>query len=101
MNKTLKLTSIPTPIRKKGINSAFPTNPILFISGEEWGMKLFNKSPAKNAPMIASMPAASARNDARKTIANTKMYCETLLIALKKPSYNYRKNKKNNAYEKS
>lgn len=39
---------------------ALPTNSILFIRGEVWGIRRFNANPAKNALVIASIPANSA-----------------------------------------
>ena len=70
-------TSIPTPIRKKGIKIAFPTKSIRFIKAEVFGINRFKAKPAKNAPIIASNPAASARKEAKNTKANTKIYCPT------------------------
>ncbi len=66
---------MPTLIKKKGIKSALPTNSIRFISADVWGMSVFKAMPARNAPIMASTPASSARNAAAKTTASTKMYC--------------------------
>ena len=43
-----------------------------------WGINLLSDNPTRNAPIIASIPAASAKKAPRNTIANTKMYCEIL-----------------------
>ena len=70
------LISIPTPIRKNGINKDVPTNSILFMSGEVWGISLFSNIPATNAPIIGSNPASSAKKAQAKTIVSTKIKCE-------------------------
>ena len=59
---------------------ALPTNSMRFMSGEVRGISRFMARPARNAPMMGSSPAASARNAPRKTIASTKMYWETLSL---------------------
>ena len=74
---TWKLTNIPTPIRKNGINKAFPTNSIRFISADVFGIRRFNANPAKNAPIMASNPAASAKKEAKKTSPRTNINCPT------------------------
>ena len=71
---------MPTPIRKKGMKRALPTNSMRFISGEVAGMSRFMASPARKAPMIGSSPAASARKAPRKTITSTNTYCDTLSL---------------------
>ena len=75
-----KFIIIPIPIKKKGMKIAFPTNSILFINGEIFGINLFNISPAKNAPKIPSNPAHCAKRDAMKIIVNTKMYCDVPVL---------------------
>ena len=72
-NNTRKSTSIPTLIKKKGIKIALPVNSIRFINGEVCGISWFNARPARNAPIIASIPASSANQEARNTIASTKI----------------------------
>ena len=70
---TVIFTSIPTEIRKMGINSAFPINSILFISAELCGINLFKANPAANAPIIGSIPPISAKKPAKKTMKTTKI----------------------------
>ena len=53
--------SMPTPIRKKGMKMAFPTNSIRFIRGEVRGIWRLRANPERNAPMIGSSPAMCAR----------------------------------------
>ena len=64
--------------KKKGIKTALPTNSTLFINAEVLGINLFSESPAKKAPIIASIPANSAKKAPKNTIAKTKMYWEIL-----------------------
>ena len=59
---------------------ALPTNSMRFISGDVLGMSRLSARPERNAPMIGSSPASWARKAPRKTIASTKMYCETLSL---------------------
>ena len=66
-------TSIPTEIRKMGMNREFPINSILFISAELWGINLFNANPAAKAPIIGSIPPNSAKNPHKKTMKTTKI----------------------------
>ncbi len=66
---------------------AFPTNSILFINGEVCGINRFSANPDKNAPIIPSIPAISARTAPKKTITKTKIYWET-------PSSNRLKNQR-------
>ena len=80
LTKDLKLISMPTPIRKKGMKMAFPTNSTRFIKADVRGMSLFMDSPDRNAPIIGSIPASSARNAPVNTITRTKIYCETLSL---------------------
>ena len=54
--------SIPTLIRKNGMNMAFPTNSTLLIRGEFLGMSRLRANPDMNAPIIDSIPASSATN---------------------------------------
>ncbi|MNY54232.1 hypothetical protein D3C86_1900760 [compost metagenome] len=70
---TLISTSIPTEIKKNGINNEFPINSILFIKADDCGIKGFRAKPATNAPIIGSTPATSAKNAAKKTTDNTKI----------------------------
>ncbi len=65
LKNTLKSMSMPTLMRKKGMNSALPTNSTRFISVEVRGISWLSANPAKKAPMMASTPATSASNDAR------------------------------------
>src|SRR5690606_30386824 len=55
-----------------------PTNSILFINGDVWGISLLSDNPAKKAPIIASIPAASAKNAPKNTKPKTKIYWDTL-----------------------
>ena len=71
---------MPIPIRKNGIKSAFPTNSIRFIKADVFGTSLFKAKPAIKAPIMASIPAVTAINDAIKTMAKIKIYCETLSL---------------------
>ena len=84
LNKALKLISIPTPIRKYGMNKALPTNSVRFINGDTRGTRRFNTNPAKKAPKIPSIPANSAKAALRNTSARTKVYCITLSSYLRK-----------------
>ena len=59
---------------------ALPTNSTRFISGDVRGMSRLRAMPERNAPMIGSRPANWAKKAPRKTIARTKMYCETLSL---------------------
>ncbi len=69
---------MPTPIRKNGMNKAFPTNSIRFIRGEVFGIRRLSASPARNAPTMPSIPTTWAKKAPRKTMPRTKIYCETL-----------------------
>ena len=71
---------MPTPIRKKGMKTALPTNSMRFIRGEVRGMSRFMARPARKAPMMGSRPAACARKAPKKTMTSTKTYCETLSL---------------------
>ena len=64
---------MPTLIRKNGINKELPINSILFINADECGISLLRANPATNAPIIASIPAISAKKAAKNTTARTKM----------------------------
>ena len=48
---------------------------------EWWGISLLSTSPATNAPMMCSTPATSAKNAAKKTTDNTKIYCEVFSLS--------------------
>ncbi len=52
---------MPTPIKKKGMKMALPTNSMRFIKGEVPGMRRFMARPARKAPMMGSRPATWAR----------------------------------------
>ena len=65
LKKTVTSINIPTLIRKKGIKIAFPTNSTRFINDEVCGINLFRANPARKAPIIASIPASSARSAAK------------------------------------
>ena len=65
LKKILKSISIPTLMRKKGMKMAFPTNSTRFINADVCGMSLLRAKPAKKAPIMASIPASSARSAAR------------------------------------
>ena len=69
---------MPTLNKKKGMKIALPTNSTRFMSGDVEGISRLRVNPTKNAPMMASRPAACARNAPRKTIASTKIYWEML-----------------------
>jgi len=75
-----KSISIPTPMRKNGMKIAFPTKSMRFIKGDVRGISLFRARPARNAPMIASMPANFDITPPRNTSTSTKMYCEMLSL---------------------
>jgi hypothetical protein len=70
----LRFISIPTLIRKNGINNVLPTNSILFINAELFGIKRLNANPDKKAPIIGSIPANSAKKAEANTNASTKIY---------------------------
>ena len=70
--------SMPMLIRKNGIKMALPTNSMRFIKGETPGISRLSTKPAKNAPNMPSKPTTSASNEAKNTMANTKIYCATL-----------------------
>src|SRR5690606_41142433 len=78
LKKTEKSIIIPTLIKKNGMNMALPTNSIRFINDEVCGINLFNANPARNAPIMASTPANSAKSDAKYIMTKTKIYCEIL-----------------------
>src|SRR5690606_15116439 len=77
LKRTFRSTNMPTLMRKKGMNNAFPTNSILFIRGEVRGTSVLSANPAINAPMMGSIPATSAKKLAKNTMPNTRMYWET------------------------
>ena len=84
VNRVRTSIIIPTPIRKYGINKAFPTNSNRFIKGETCGIKRFKTSPARKAPKIPSIPTNSIKPLPKKTIASTKTNCITLSSYLRK-----------------
>ena len=65
VNRVRTSIIIPTPIRKYGINKAFPTNSNRFIKGETCGIKRFNTSPARKAPKIPSTLSSYLRKNHR------------------------------------
>ena len=74
--RTCKSTRIPTEIKNKGINKAFPTKLTRFIKTEECGINRFKPKPAINAPIIGSTFANSAMTAEAKTTSNAKMNCD-------------------------
>ena len=74
-NSTLILISMPTPMRKYGMNSALPINSILFISADTRGIYRLRISPDRNAPRIPSKPAASDIAADMKSIESMKINC--------------------------
>ena len=64
-------TSIPVESRKNGTKRALPKKPIRFISGPPSGTSRFSPSPARNAPMMGSMPSASTPSAHTNTAART------------------------------
>ena len=68
-------TSIPTEIKKMGINNEFPKNSIRFINADECGINLLRAKPAAKAPIIGSIPPNSAKNPQRNKMNNTKIKC--------------------------
>ncbi len=75
-----KSISIPTLIKKNGMKMEFPTKSMRFMSGEVRGIKRLSASPARNAPMMASIPAIIDITAPRNTIASTKIYWVTLSL---------------------
>ena len=71
---------IPTPIRKYGMNIAFPTKSIRRMSGDECGIRGLSTRPVMKAPKIPSMPASSIIPAPKKSITITKMYWMTLSL---------------------
>ena len=69
---TLGSTRNPTDTRNAGMNSAAPKNSMRSISGPPLGTSRLSASPAKNAPMIPSMPPSSATNDADRKATSMK-----------------------------
>ena len=50
---------------------ALPVNSMRFISGDTWGIYLFNISPAMKAPTMPSTPMASERAAERNMTLST------------------------------
>ena len=61
-----------------GMNKLFPIKEMRFISAEVGGMRLLSAKPARNAPIIGSIPAALAKRPEMKRIESTKMYWDPL-----------------------
>ena len=69
---------MPTPIKKKGMNKALPTNSMWLIRGDEGGISLLSTRPTKKAPNMPSMPTNSIRPAPKNTRQSTNTYCTTL-----------------------
>ena len=71
------LMSMPTPMRKYGINRALPMNSRRFISGAVVGMKRLSIKPLAKAPRMPSKPITSHSAALINIMARTKMNCMT------------------------